>query len=106
MLIAVVIATTVFPWTVLGQASVLTVTSGEDVCHLVTVNGNPNCVTDGEGGTVRSSRLRGILHRRASARPRPARTPATNRRGRIFALSFLRGSPPHLVADWWSCVGC
>ena len=95
MLIAVVIATTVFPWTVLGQASVLTVTSGEDVCHLVTVNGNPNCVTDGEGGTVRSSRLRGILHRRASARPRPARTPPRTV-GAAFLRSRFAGLPASL----------
>ena len=79
MLIAVVIATTVFPWTVLGQASVLTVTSGEDVCHLVTVNGNPNCVTDGEGQTVRSRPSCGILDRRALARLCP--------RHRVCALS-------------------
>ena len=92
MLTAVVIATAVFPWTVLGQ---LTVTSGEDVCHLVTVNGNPNCVTDGEGGTVRSSRLRGILHRRASARPRPARTPPRTV-GAAFLRSRFAGLPASL----------
>jgi len=32
----------------------LTVTSGYAYCHQVTVDGNPNCVTDGEGETVRS----------------------------------------------------
>ena len=68
MLTAVVIATAVFPWTVLGQESdVLTVTSGEDVCHLETVDGNPNCVTDGEGQTVRSRPSCGILDRRAGS---------------------------------------
>ena len=45
--------------------SSLTVTSGEDDCHLVTVDGNPNCVTDGEGQTVRSRPSCGILDRRA-----------------------------------------
>ena len=54
MLTVVVIAAAVFPWTVLGQESdVLTVTSGREYCQQVTVDGNPNCVTDGEGDTVR-----------------------------------------------------
>ena len=98
MLTAVVIATAVFPWTVLGQESdVLTVTSGEDVCHLETVDGNPNCVTDGEGQTVRSRPSCGILDRRALARLRPPApcvcaqyTPKKNAPSRFAALPALR----------------
>jgi hypothetical protein len=39
----------------------LTVTSGHEYCQQVTVDGNPNCVTDGEGDYVRHPPFCGIL---------------------------------------------
>ena len=58
----------------------LTVTSGLEYCHQVTVGGNPNCVTDGEGETVRSRPFCGMLwsqcfcSARSHRRVRAART--------------------------------
>ena len=75
--------------------SSLTITSGREYCHQVTVDGNPNCVTDGEGETVRSRPSCGILDRRALARlcPRhrvcPQYTKNNNARSRFAALLAL-----------------
>ena len=48
----------------------LTVTSGHEYCHQVTVGGNPNCVTDGEGEYVRSRPFCGMLWSQCFCSPR------------------------------------
>ena len=88
---------TVAPTSAPTRVPLLTVTSGQDDCHQVTVDGNPNCVTDGEGQTVRSRPSCGILDRRALARLRPPApcvcaqyTPKKNAPSRFAALPALR----------------
>ena len=79
--------------------SSLTITSGREYCHQVTVNGNPNCVTDGEGDYVRHPLLRHPRpprscsprprHRMQTVRTPPRNVGAASLRSRFAALPAL-----------------
>ena len=72
----------------------LTVTSGLEYCHQVTVGGNPNCVTDGEGETVRSRPFCGMLWSQCFCSARSHRRVRTARTQLCLLIGGQR------------CVGC
>ena len=87
-------APTSVPSTAPTVDSSLTVTSGREYCHQVTVDGNPNCVTDGEGETVRSRPSCGMLWSQCFFSPRSHRRVQTARTQLCLRIGGRR------------CVGC
>ena len=73
----------------------LTVTSGQEFCQKVTVDGNPNCVTDGEGDYVRHP-LSQHLSLTAALLPPPALGTACGLRAHHHETSGLHLCAPVL----------